>query len=336
MPANIGLATLSWGCGRDVDPAEIHSRSMWLHNTPNNTHHNKPREAGQKETAAVESERQPARVSVHGGHCAQFCSHAVDSLDRVVDAYVEQGFAWAGITEHMPGARDAMVNPEERSAGLSATGTQDRFAAYIETCRELQTQRRAEIELFVAFEAEAYSDYEPFLEDLLTKFRPDYIVGSVHHVGDVPFDQSKERYADAIDVAGGIDALYCDYFDLQYRLICDFEPAVVGHFDLIRLFDPEYTKRLTPASTRIWDRIERNLHAVRERDLILDFNVRALSKGQPEPYVSAPILARACALGVAIAPGDDSHGAVSVGLNIDRGGRMLADLGFTTQWPRPA
>ena len=35
------------------------------------------------------------------------------------------------------------------------------------------------------------------------------------------------------------------------NMICDFEPAVVGHFDLIRLFDPEYTKRLTPASTRI-------------------------------------------------------------------------------------
>jgi histidinol-phosphatase (PHP family) len=170
----------------------------------------------------------------------------------------------------------------------------------------------------------------------LAKFRPDYIVGSVHHVGDVPIDQSKERYADAIDLAGGIDALYCDYFDLQYSLIRDFEPAVVGHFDLIRLFDPDYTQRLIPASTRIWDRIERNLHAVRDRDLILDFNVRALSKGQTEPYVSAPILARARELAVAVVPGDDSHGVDSVGRHVDRGGRMLADLGFSTQWRKPA
>ena len=276
------------------------------------------------------------RVSVHGGHCGQFCSHANDSLDHVVDAYVGQGFAWVGITEHMPGARDSMVNPEERSEGLSALGTQERFAAYIEKCRKLQTERRAQIELFVAFEAEAYSDYEPFLEALLAKFRPDYIVGSVHHVGDVPIDQSKERYADAIDLAGGIDALYCDYFDLQYSLIRDFEPAVVGHFDLIRLFDPDYAQRLIPASTRIWDRIERNLHAVRERDLILDFNVRALSKGQTEPYVSAPILERARELAVAVVPGDDSHGVDSVGRHVDRGGGMLADLGFSTQWRKPA
>lgn len=293
-------------------------------------------ETGRTEPGAPEPHRDVRRVSVHGGHCAQFCSHALDSLDRVVDAYVDQGFSWVGITEHMPGARDSMVPPEEHDAGLSAVGTQERFASYFETCRKIQTERRAEIELFVAFEAEAYSDYEPFLESLLAEFRPDYIVGSVHHVNDVPFDQSPERYAEAVDSAGGIETLYCDYFDLQYGLIRDFEPAVVGHFDLIRICDPEYTQRLTPASTRIWDRIERNLHAVRDRDLILDFNVRALSKGQPEPYVSVPILERARELGIAVVPGDDSHGVDTVGRNVDRGGRILAELGFSTQWRKPA
>lgn len=278
----------------------------------------------------------PARVSVHGGHSAQFCSHATDRLDRIVDAYTEQVFAWVGITEHMPAARDEMVGPEERSAGLDAIGTQDRFAAYIETCRKLQSERRDQIELFVAFEAEAYSDYEPFLESLLARHQPDYIVGSVHHVRDVPFDQSKQRYAEAIDTAGNIDQLYCDYFDLQYDLIRAFEPAVIGHFDLIRIFDPQYAERLTPTVTRIWDRIERNLQSIRDLDLILDFNVRALSKGQPEPYVTAPILARARELGIALVPGDDSHGVDSVGRNVDHGGLMLADRGFPTQWRRPA
>ena len=43
-------------------------------------------------------------------------------------------------------------------------------------------------------------------------------------------------------------------------------------------------------------------------DLIVDFNVRALAKGQPEPYVAAPLLRLAKSLGVRVAPGDDSHG----------------------------
>ena len=101
-----------------------------------------------------------------------------------------------------------------RDAGLDALGTQDRFSAYFETCRKPQSERREQIELFVAFEAEVYSDYEPFLEGLLAKLRPDYIVGSVHHVNDVPIDMSTELYADAIDRAGDIESLYCDYFDL--------------------------------------------------------------------------------------------------------------------------
>ena len=85
----------------------------------------------------------------------------------------------------------------------------------------------------------------------------------------------------------------------------------------------------------IWERIERNLHLVRELDLILDFNVRALAKGQSEPYISGPILTRARELGIAVVPGDDSHGVDGVGLGCEDGIRLLVATGFSTDWRRP-
>ena len=112
-----------------------------------------------------------------------------------------------------------------------------------------------------------------------------------------------------------------------------FRPAVVGHFDLIRLLDPDYAARWR--ESRIWERIERNLRLVRELDLILDFNVRALAKGQREPYISAPILERARELGIAVVPGDDSHGVDGVGLHCEDGIRLLEAAGFSTDWRRP-
>ena len=42
-------------------------------------------------------------VSVHGGHSGQFCHHATDSLEEIIELYIAQGFPWVGITEHAPG-----------------------------------------------------------------------------------------------------------------------------------------------------------------------------------------------------------------------------------------
>ncbi len=31
-------------------------------------------------------------VSIHGGHSGEFCSHAQDSLEEMVQEYIRQGF----------------------------------------------------------------------------------------------------------------------------------------------------------------------------------------------------------------------------------------------------
>ena len=78
------------------------------------------------------------KVSVHGGHSGQFCQHAQDSLESIIQAYIEQGFKWAGITEHIPPLSDEMRYPDEAEAGLSAEFLQQRFAEYFQLGRELQ------------------------------------------------------------------------------------------------------------------------------------------------------------------------------------------------------
>ena len=81
----------------------------------------------------------PPPVSVHGGHSGQFCGHARGTLEEMVLAYIDQGYPWVGITEHMPPVTDAFVYPEEKSAGLDAGILKDRFADYMTTCRCLRS-----------------------------------------------------------------------------------------------------------------------------------------------------------------------------------------------------
>jgi histidinol-phosphatase (PHP family) len=261
----------------------------------------------------------------------------VDSLEDVVGAYIDHGFKWVGITEHMPPAEDRFVYLDERQVGLDAESLLVRFGRYIETCKALREQYRHRIEIFVGFETETYTGSAPFVQRLLSEFAPDYIVGSLHHVGDREIDVSRDGYLENAESLGGLDRLYARYFDEQYAMIDTLRPAVVGHFDLVRLFDPDYASRL--AAPDIKQRIDRNLDLIQAHGLILDCNLRGFGRpaeARAEPYPTREILAAAIRRGIPIVPGDDSHSVESVGRNYEQGIALLRELGADLNWKRPA
>ncbi|MGI9536847.1 MAG: histidinol-phosphatase [Desulfocapsaceae bacterium] len=273
------------------------------------------------------------KVSVHGGHSGQFCNHATDTLEDIVHSYIDKGYTWVGITEHAPPVNDDLRYADEAEDGLTATVLLERFGSYMEECRRLQEKYSAQIQLFAALEIETYSGYEEFVPFLIERFAPDYIVGSVHFVNDINFDYSETIYDRAADSAGGLDQLYLKYFDLQYEMIRRLKPEVVGHFDLIRIFDSGYRERLE--QPEVVSRIRRNLELIKELDLILDFNLRALHKGASEPYICESILKIVREYEIKVVPGDDSHSISTVGNFFDQGVAILKTHGFSTQWARP-
>jgi histidinol-phosphatase (PHP family) len=276
---------------------------------------------------------EPHLVSVHGGHSAQFCNHAKNSLEQIVRKYIDEGYTWVGITEHMPPLSESFVYPEEISAGLNVGSLNTRFADYITTCRQLQLRYAHQIEIFVGFETETYSGSLDYTKQLISRYQPDYIVGSVHHVMDTLFDYSPAFYEQAVDRCGGLDNMYLNYFDQQYEMINVLKPQVVGHFDIIRLYDSNYRSQMV--KPKIWEKIKRNLNLVKQLGLILDFNLRPLSREEKEPYLSAPILKEACQLGIDIVPGDDSHGVDDIGMNMHWAIELLENAGLSTAWRYP-
>ena len=274
-----------------------------------------------------------ARVSVHGGHSREFGDANDSTLEEIVRAYVDKGFEWVGITEHIPPASADFLFPWEIEEGQTLESRMERFTEYFSVARRLQKEYRDSIRILVGFETEGYTGYVAHVNSLRNRFQPDYIVGSVHHVRDICIDGPPEWYAQAIEEVGGIDALFCEYFDQQYELLEKLEPEVVGHFDLIRMHDKDYRQRLE--IPEIKERIRRNLEKIKDLESILDFNLRAFEKGGSEPYISRSILEMALDLGVPCVPGDDSHGVAGVGLHIEKGIEILTQTGFSTDWPLP-
>lgn len=269
-------------------------------------------------------------ISLHGGHSGEFCQHAENSLAEIIDAYESRGFSWAGITEHMPPVNDRFLDPDQQSAGLTAQDLNGRFERYITLCRSLQKSRASRLRILVGVETEAYDGAISFARTLIEKYEPDVVVGSVHHVDNINFDFDPAHYQKAVQTLGGIDRLYHRYFDTQHEMIAVLRPRVVGHFDLVRLFDSDYRARLSRPD--IAKKIERNLSAVKESGLALDLNMRALQKGAREPYPSRPILQKALAMNIPVVPGDDSHGVNTVGAHIEEAIDLLKKMGFNTRW----
>ena len=273
-----------------------------------------------------------SRVSVHGGHSGQFCHHARDSLEEVVRAYVEAGFTWVGITEHMPPLDDSRRYPDEAASGISAATLQAQFRRYFAEVERLQACYADRIQLYKAFETESYPGATTYVQELISETRPDYIVGSVHHVGGIGIDYDRDEFQQAVTAAGSVEQLYCDYFDDQFGMLEALQPAVVGHFDLIRKFDTAYLDTLQHSAVQ--QRMRRNLELMADLGLIMDFNLRGFDKAT-EQYPCMPVLKQALALGVVVVPGDDSHGVASVGRNYDKGIDILRALGHDGRWQRP-
>jgi len=272
-------------------------------------------------------------ISLHGGHSGQFCCHAEDRLEEIVCAYIEKGFKRVGITEHMPPVSDLLLYPDEKKQGLTARDLYERFARYMTEVTRLKSVYQSDIRIHVGMETETYAGYVPHVKQLIRDFQPDYMVGSVHHVDDICFDYSRQEYDRAVRHYGSHEAMYLRYFDLQFEMINNLHPFVVGHFDLIRIHDPGYEQRLL--SPVIQEKILRNLSLIKELGLVMDYNLRPLARGEKEPYLTSPLLKTIKRLGIPVVPGDDSHGRDQAGGHVARAIKTLETLGFDTCWPEP-
>jgi histidinol-phosphatase (PHP family) len=238
-----------------------------------------------KQSLAIPNRNMPFS---HHSHSGQFCGHAANTLEEVVQAAIAKGMTTFCMTEHMP-RELADFYPEEVNSHDEASLSKLYDDFYIEA-RRLQKAYASQIQLFVGFEGEWIRPGSLKLcENILEKHDVDLFIGSVHHVYTVPIDFDLPLYHRARDMGDGTDErIAADYFDSQYEMLQALKPPVVAHFDLIRLKsdDPERSFRLWP---QVWEKIERNLQFIAKYGGVLELNSSSLRKGMSEPYPQVEI-----------------------------------------------
>ncbi|KAJ2747466.1 hypothetical protein GGI20_000455 [Coemansia sp. BCRC 34301] len=262
-------------------------------------------------------------------HSGQFCRHASGDLEDVVRAAISKGMLVLGLSEHMPRSRAQDLYPEEEEHGMTPLDLQTAFEAYVSEARRLQAKYLGQISILIGAETEYITSSSlSEAKQLRLTHRLDYLVGSVHHIDEMPLDFSKGGYDRMVEARFGGDraAMFRRYFDQQLEMLQALQPEIVGHFDLVRIFHP-YAQGVEDPLLAVDDevrrRASRNIDYVISYGGIFEINSRAWKKGLGGAYPQRDLLAEIVHKGGRVTISDDSHGSEDVGMYY---GRLLGYL----------
>jgi len=185
----------------------------------------------------------------------------------------------------MPRQRQQDLYPDE--IGQTPSDLASKFASFVKEARQLQEQTSG-IRLLVGCETEwiTADEFAGSIKALVDEYALDFVVGSVHHVHEIPIDYSRELFDKALAMhAGDFNGLFAAFYDAQFEMLQAVKPAVVGHVDLIKMYVPSQ-----PYSEDVLGRIDRNVAFAVSYGALFELNSRAFKKGIPSPYPMPDVL----------------------------------------------
>lgn len=262
-------------------------------------------------------------ISLHS-HSGQYCCHAHGTLDQVIAKVIEQKYKVFGMSEHMPRSRPQDLYQDELDCNYTIQDLHDKFETYYHHAKHIQATTTT-VELLVGMEIEwiHQNTFQEIME-MQKKYEFDYLIGSIHHVNQIPIDFSLELYEKVEQEVGGPTQLYSLYFDSQYDMLQKVKPLIIGHFDLIRMW-----KNVT-IDDIVWMKIKRNIEFITLYGGLVEINSRAWKKGLPGAYPLPDILTLMIQSGIKFTISDDSHGPNDIGMHYDKLKLYLETNGITT------
>jgi histidinol-phosphatase (PHP family) len=238
-----------------------------------------------------------------------FCGHAEGELEEYVLEALGKGFVEIGLSAHLP----KVVDPDPYHAML-----EDRLPDYVALIEHLQMKYRGSIIIKVGIEADYFPGFEDRTERLLSIYPFDYVLGSLHFLGDWHFSSKagRDRY-DKEDP----DEAFPRYFELLGDMIRSELFDVLAHADALRrgAFEPG------PDSTAEYKKLAGLLA---KYGMAIEVNTAGLRRGAGSIYPDRLLLRECANEGVPVTLGSDAHRPSEVGRDFRHAFRLLRETGI--------
>ncbi len=235
------------------------------------------------------------------------------NAERYRDAASERGVQELGVAEHIyrfTAALDVWQHPFWRE------WARDDLDAYVEFVRE-------ETDLKLGIEADYIAGREDRMANLLDRHEWDYVVGSVHFVGDHAIDLDDEM--DIWRREGSAERVWNAYFEALRRSATSGLFDILSHPDLVKIWG---SARPLP-DTDLRRYYEPAVEAMLDGGVAMEVSTAGLRKPVGEIYPARAFLELAVEGGVPIALSSDAHTPEQLAYRYDDAVKLLEECGVS-------
>jgi histidinol-phosphatase (PHP family) len=247
----------------------------------------------------------PANYHTH----TPLCRHAEGEPEAYIDAALAAGLSEYGISDHAPQVPEPFDDWRMPAAELPE---------YLRWIGRATAHAAGRIPVRHGLECDWLPGCETWIADLASRHEWDYLIGSVHYLGDWDFDNPKwlGRWA-----ASDVDEVWKRYWQTYARMAESGLFDILGHPDLIKKF------ACRPAGdlARYYEPV---IDAIAASGCVIELNTAGWHKPCAECYPSPVFLDLACSAGIPLVISTDAHAPSEVGRDIVRAVEVAKAAGY--------
>jgi len=222
------------------------------------------------------------------------------NAERYREAATERGIAELGVSEHVHRFRDALSVWRHPWWQTYALDDLDAYCAFV----------REETDLRLGIEADFIPGREDRMANLLDGRPWDYVVGSVHFLGDYALDTHEYSVWDTVR---GPDEVWRRYFETLGEAARSGLYDILAHPDLVKVWGRE--RPLPEGDLRRF--YELAMEGIAESGVAVEVSTAGLRKRAGEIYPTLAFLQMAVEAGAPVALSSDAHEPAHIGYRYD-------------------
>jgi histidinol-phosphatase (PHP family) len=226
-----------------------------------------------------------------------------------VDAAIAASLSEYGISDHAPAI------PEPFDDWRMALADLPEYFAWIDRARAHAAGR---LPIRAGLECDWLAGCEPWIADLADRYAWDYLIGSVHYLGNWDFDNPKwlGRWAEE-----DVEAVWSQYWHTYAAMADSGLFDILGHPDLVKKFSHVPSGDLDRFYGPAMDAIAASGSAI-------ELNTAGWHKPCAEAYPSLRFLELACSAGVPLVISSDAHAPCEVARDFPKAIELAKAAGY--------
>lgn len=233
------------------------------------------------------------------------CHHASGSIEEYVKKAIEEKIEYFGFSDHAP----MNFDPKYRMSF-------EQMSEYEKSVLHVKKKYEKDLHVLLSYEVDFLEGY---IDQRVLDAKVDYLIGSVHFINKWGFDNPEfiGEYKNR-----DINTIWQEYFEAIENLAKSRLFDIVGHIDLIKVFNFLPTKDIKTLANKA-------IKEIKKSDMVVEINTAGYRKPVNEAYPSSELMELLAHHNIPITFSSDAHAPEQIGFKKEEAHQLAKSYGYT-------